>query len=404
MLAAAAPLGVAQTVEISLGSTMDGNSFISEFPGTGTFAQINLGDGTLGEIGVRSTDADGLYLTDQTTGEQPTGTPFGPVGTPVDVFPREENFLVGSIAVDASAVTGVGVETVAIQSIDLGELWTADPSRTSGDPNVEQTVISDISDFGLGLWLFGFEGFLEFGDPDASDTATFTDGRLTSVDVDLDFTFFARNETFVEPGGFSISGNQFTLDLQDTIDGLTLTTDLDGTVNGVGGFNINDPDADTLDFVEVFDIAGTDGDPTPGVTLELGIGENTFTASSEDVDGADFDTVKFILPDGGEIESFLLTAYTAANGNGGTGYELFDSEGNSLGDASFPADATGTPGLALLPPGYAESSLTLQTFEGLADNEWTFTITVIPEPASALLVALGGFLVAGRPRRQARSA
>ncbi|MEM6334073.1 MAG: PEP-CTERM sorting domain-containing protein [Planctomycetota bacterium] len=405
--ALAASTGLANAATIPLASTMNGDGFISEYPGTATFAQINLGDGTLGEVGVRSTDADGLYGTqgpfDPMPGELPTGTPFL-FGTPVDVFPREENFKVGSFTVDESSITGSGVETVAIQSIDLGELWTADPNRTSNDPNVEQTIITDISDFGLGLWLFGTTGELTFSALDANDTATFTDGLLTSVDVALDFTFVARDETFFEPDGFTIAGDIFTLSMDDEVEiglpfgPLNIVVDLEGTVESVGEFSVTEPTAEPLNFTEDTDIPGTQGDPTPGVTLDLELGTNLYTGSAEDVTGADVDTVTLVLPEGAEIESFLLSAYDQVDPNTATGFEVFDSLGNSLGSGSFPADATGNPALPFIPAGYNQPTITFQTLEGVPGNQWTFAITVVPEPASLALLGVGTLAIAGRRR------
>lgn len=424
ILAAAAP---AFGHTIPLASTVEGDSFISEFAGTGVFAQVDLGIGTLGRVGARSLDTDGLFLTDQTTGELPPPGSNPPFTFPTDIFPREENFRVGDITVDTGGLDSSGTGTVPIQSIDLGELWTSDPNRTNSDVSSAPTVVSDISDWGLGIWFFNGAGNLAFGAPDSSDTATFNNGVLTSLDIALDFSFTALGETFMEPDGFSISGDAFSLSLDDAIDfgfplnnGLArLQVDIDGTVESVGTFDINAPppvDDPLLNFVEGEDIPGVvdlvlerdfqddlvfEDVPDPGVILELGFGENTFTGSAADVDGADADTVLLILPEGAMIESFVLSDYQVAGNNGGTGFTVFDSDEELLGDGSFAADATGTPALPFIPAGYSEPTLTFKTIEGVPFNQWTFTITVVPEPAAASLLAIAALAIGGLRRRSA---
>ncbi|MEM6459641.1 MAG: PEP-CTERM sorting domain-containing protein [Planctomycetota bacterium] len=158
-----------------------------------------------------------------------------------------------------------------------------------------------------------------------------------------------------------------------------------------------------LDFTETTDIAGSAGDPSPGITLDLDIGTNTFTGSADAAEAAgpgntDIDTVELLLPVGGVIESFVLSGYTVVGGNGGTAFQVFDSSDNSLGSGSFPVTSVGSP-LPFVPSDYAESAITFQTIEGLGNNAWTFTINVVPEPASALLFALGGLCLTARRRR-----
>ncbi|MEM8756739.1 MAG: hypothetical protein AAGF47_03040, partial [Planctomycetota bacterium] len=88
-VAAIAAAGAAQGQTISLASTMDSNGFVSEDSVTFSFAQISAGDGSLGSAGANTGDADGLYSLSL------LGQPVGPddqFGTPVDLFPREDNF------------------------------------------------------------------------------------------------------------------------------------------------------------------------------------------------------------------------------------------------------------------------------------------------------------------------
>lgn len=224
--------GSAVGQSISLASTMDGSSFVSEDAATFAFARINEGDGSLGSAGANTGDADGLY------GLANLNAPdAGPAfGTPVDLFPREENFQVGSLGYDAGAIFGSGVETTAVTSLDLSQLWTSDPNRVNGTPGSVPTVVSDISDRALGLWFFDSPGSLAFGALDASDTVTFTDGQLTSIDVEVDASFILGGSG-TWTGLLTFSGDGISFQINDTQNlgffPSTVVFDLTGTVNAV---------------------------------------------------------------------------------------------------------------------------------------------------------------------------
>jgi hypothetical protein len=226
---------------VSLATTMDPTGFISEDQLTAAFARINLGDGTLGTVGTDYGDQDGVYnILQGATHPNPT-----PLGTPIDIFPREANFLVGSLVYDDTAITGTGVETVAIKSIDLAEFWTSDPNRVGTPPGSggPMTVISDISDQGMGLWWFNTAGGITFGGLDAADTVTFTDGVLTSINLEITTTFWGLDfggGPHEWSGTFSIVGDQLSYQINDTIatshsgTGFsTFVADLTGTVAAV---------------------------------------------------------------------------------------------------------------------------------------------------------------------------
>ncbi|MEM8493889.1 MAG: hypothetical protein AAF663_00705 [Planctomycetota bacterium] len=238
MLAVAA---AANAATVPLASTMDADSFISESPLTAGFAQIGLGDGSLGSIGANTGDADGLY--DITDFGQPNPGLFG---SGFDIFPREANFLVGSL--ETEPVTGSGVEVVAITSLDTSEFWSPDPARTDFNNFPSPTVISDISDAGLGMWFFNGPGAITFGPLDSSDTVTFTDGLLTSIDLEVATTFTgSRFGLDLEySGAFSISGDEVSFQINDSEDAgffgvSTLVADLTGTVGAVGSFAVPEP-------------------------------------------------------------------------------------------------------------------------------------------------------------------
>lgn len=214
-LAGVAGSAAAQTIDLA--GVADGDSRISEFQATASYAQINLGSGAPG-------DADGLYSTVD-------DAPFGVV----DVFPNETAFGIGDLTYDVGAVTGSGVETVAVTAIDLSDLWSAGSSTT------------DISGAAFGLWFGGFPTDFVFGAVDGSDTVTFTDGVLTSIDLEIDASFQLDTTGVGGPvatwdGTFSISGADFALAIDDIFFGLPTFTgpvdsqfvaDITGTINAV---------------------------------------------------------------------------------------------------------------------------------------------------------------------------
>lgn len=224
-----------QAATIQLASTMNGNSYISEDAATGAFARINAGDGSLGSVGANTGDADGLYPIANVGNSDPGAL----LGTPVDLFPRETNFQVGSLTYNEAGLTGVGVEVRTILTLDLSAFWSPDPNRTNGTAGSAPTVISDISDRAIGLWLFDAPGSITFGALDATDTVTFTDGVLTSIDLDITTTFAL--EPFGMPlsfdGTFSITGASLSYRINDTAASFfgthNLVANLTGTVNAV---------------------------------------------------------------------------------------------------------------------------------------------------------------------------
>ncbi|MDF3128869.1 hypothetical protein P0Y35_06655 [Kiritimatiellaeota bacterium B1221] len=208
---------------ISLASTMNASSYIAETL-TETFI-ISNGTGTVGNGYTGDDDSDPAF------------------GSAINLFPRETNWNVGTISYNEALVSGTGTETVAITSIDLGELWTSDPKRTDTDAPFEPTAESDISDFALGLWLFNQEGGITFGNLDAADQVTFQDGVLTSIDMQIDMQFwwspaFVGGGPTYYDGTFAISGGNISLQITDTetvpIYGpSTLTMDMTGSVTAV---------------------------------------------------------------------------------------------------------------------------------------------------------------------------
>lgn len=215
---------VAHATDISLASTMDTSGGLTEDLVTGSQARIGLGNGLPG-------DADGLYdINDETNA-------FGPI----DLFPNEADFEVGTFSVDASGILGTGIEVAPITALDLSALWTSGSATT------------DVSDAGLGLWFFGSPTAFGFGALDATDTATFTDGTLTGISLDVDATFSVfdgGSNNVVWDGTFSVSGDQIALSFNDTqnfdtgffgVVPSTLTSDLSGVVESVGVYQVPEP-------------------------------------------------------------------------------------------------------------------------------------------------------------------
>lgn len=232
----------AQAAIVPLASTMDLDSFVSEDAVTGSFAQISQGDGSLGPQSapfLNSTDpgggdADGLYDIGDLGSSNPTM--FGDI----DLFPRENAFEWGTLTYDDTGFTGVGVEVFPVTGLDLSGFWTEDPNRTNGSPGSPPLVISDVSDRALGLWFFDADGEITFGGVDAADTVTFTNGFLTSIDVETTTSFILDDAgtPLSYDGTFSISGSDISYQVQDTntVFGFfasTWTLDLTGRVNAV---------------------------------------------------------------------------------------------------------------------------------------------------------------------------
>ncbi|HCQ80040.1 MAG TPA: hypothetical protein DIV46_08715 [Verrucomicrobiales bacterium] len=175
----------APAANLSLSSTIDGDSYFADPVLTGSFSQINLGTGLPGDI-------DGAYNLADLGKSNPRL-----FGSGVDVFPTESAFGVGSLTY--SDPLGIGSETVPIDSVDLTQ------------------ISSDISVVGLGL-ITQVTGDFAFGDLDASDTLSFQDGKLSGLDLTLDAAFQVDigGEIVSWDGLLKISDDSFSLQIDDT--------------------------------------------------------------------------------------------------------------------------------------------------------------------------------------------
>ncbi|MDM4019040.1 PEP-CTERM sorting domain-containing protein [Roseiconus lacunae] len=240
LIAFSSPAINAETV--SLASSMNPAGYLAENQVTGSYWRINNGDGTLGTA-TSTGDRDGPGNYAERENPSDTGTGFG---DPMDMFPREANFLIGSFSFDETGLTGVGTETRVITNLNPSEFWKNDPNRTN--PSLGPSVLSDISDHAFGLAFFDGDGEIKFGGIDATDTVTFTDGVLTSVDFNVTTTlsFSAFTETVTYDGIFSATGDSISYQIDDTepiaiLGGLpsTFQANLSGTINQVGSYSIS---------------------------------------------------------------------------------------------------------------------------------------------------------------------
>lgn len=217
----------ANAAQVPLASQMDPAGTISESTLTGETFVISNGTGVV---------ANGL------AGDDDSNPAFG---DPVNLFPREEAFEVGTLDFDASGITGSGVENAPIDALDLSGLWSPDAERTNSTPGTDASVESDISDWAIGLWLFNSPGDITFGPLDAADTVTFTNGLLTSVDFSVAASFSV--DATVWQGTLSAVGDQLSFQINDTQQSFfgpsTLVVDLVGTIDAVGSFAIPEPSA-----------------------------------------------------------------------------------------------------------------------------------------------------------------
>lgn len=203
----------------SLASTMAENSGMRELDLTVSAAAIGFGDGSFG-------DADGLYLATD---------PTMLLGSMVDLFPREADFVVGAVSYGTEGLTGCGTEIAPITGLDLSELWSLGEER-------------DISHSGIADWLFGAEYAFVFGPVADDDTVTFEDGVLASIDLTITVAFeidysLIGNRTTYDNGMLTVRGDAISLQLDDTqVDLPTafgveprsqLVIDFRGTVNAV---------------------------------------------------------------------------------------------------------------------------------------------------------------------------
>lgn len=208
-------MSVSQAATLDLATTMDGDSFISESTLTGAIAQINFGDGSLG-------DDDGLYdINDPSTLLEGSGGGGG-----VDIFPGETAFAVGGLTYLDEDVVGIGTEVVGVDSLDLSA-WS-----------------NDIPVAGRNDWFFDAPNFFSFGAVGPEDTVTLQDGVVTGADLSVTATFsifdFSANQRNFT-GTFSISGADLSFQINDVQDFSTLggtfptnvIFDLTGSVNAI---------------------------------------------------------------------------------------------------------------------------------------------------------------------------
>ncbi|MEM7783253.1 MAG: PEP-CTERM sorting domain-containing protein [Planctomycetota bacterium] len=210
---------------VSLASTMDGFGYFTENAFTDSIARINFGDGS-------ATDRDGMNQFSDGGGDpllpESTYDPLvggGGVST-VNIFPNETNFNVGQVGFDETGLLPSFTGTVAVNSLDLGAFYT------TGD------ATSDINGVDFPN-IFPFGGGLTLGTFDANDTLTFTNGLLTSIDVEVDATINAVGAPGPYVGTLTFSGSNIALDINATQGPSTIDFQLSGIVGAVNNFQIS---------------------------------------------------------------------------------------------------------------------------------------------------------------------
>ena len=195
---------------LPLAGPADPGSHMAEFELTGSWAQIDFGDGTPG-------DGDGFYDVNNLSHQW---------GGDVDVFPNETAFTLGTLTFDTGSLTNIGVETVPVTALDLSGLWAPGSATT------------DISDVALADWYFNQPHSLSFGPLDAADRVTFSDGNLISVDLsvsadlNVDLTaMFLPNATY--SGTFEIAGDAYALMIDDSSPGNRVLVNITGRVSAI---------------------------------------------------------------------------------------------------------------------------------------------------------------------------
>ncbi|MEM9661358.1 MAG: PEP-CTERM sorting domain-containing protein [Planctomycetota bacterium] len=151
----------------------------------------------------------------------------------------------------------------------------------------------------------------------------------------------------------------------------------------------------------------TSNDDAPTFLGNLGVGANIVRGTTAPIAMGDLaDAFSFTVPVGLSLQSVVLTAYSTADGGPGTsGIVFYDSLGGSsglfLGGASYGAADVGTDTLfvstGLTDFGPGDLAISVREFGG-PDATWELTLNVVPAPASAALLGLGG-LAAARRRR-----
>ncbi|MEM9944275.1 MAG: PEP-CTERM sorting domain-containing protein [Planctomycetota bacterium] len=219
---------------VSLASTMDAGGYFAEDAALDSIARINFGDGT-------ANDRDGAnQYSDPNDGSFDPNKPesdYTPFGTSnLNIFPNETNFNVGQVGFDETGLSPTFTGTVQINSLDLGAFYTLNDAT------------SDINGVDFPL-LFPFGGGLTLGTFDANDTLTFTNGLLTSIDVEVEADVFVADFTgqVTYDGLLTFSGSNINLNIMETetVVGFTgpfnstLDFQLSGIVGAVNNFQIS---------------------------------------------------------------------------------------------------------------------------------------------------------------------
>lgn len=156
-------------------------------------------------------------------------------------------------------------------------------------------------------------------------------------------------------------------------------------------------------------IDGDLGNLADGPTFfDVDLGVNSVTGTVGMGTGLDEDFIAFTIGAGEAVSAITLTSFVLAPGNTSTGFRLYTDDGSGFFQASAglvtPADVgtnfltvwdlSSVGGSAPLGPGTYGVLLA----EFTAGQAYSFDITVIPAPTSAMLLGMGGLVMTRRRR------
>ncbi|PHQ82404.1 MAG: hypothetical protein COB69_01950 [Phycisphaera sp.] len=155
---------------------------------------------------------------------------------------------------------------------------------------------------------------------------------------------------------------------------------------------------------EAFDGDLSDDDFAPTFLGELNMGVSIVRGMTQPLaGGAGTDAFGYDIPMGGFLDSVILTFYTPATG-GTSGMVFYDSSAGAngvfLGGASYGGSDVGTDilfGSTGLDSLVGSAATSIREFGG-PDATWELEFNVVPAPASAVLLGLGGIAAIRRRR------
>ncbi|MEM9081582.1 MAG: hypothetical protein AAGC74_12920 [Verrucomicrobiota bacterium] len=226
-------LSIAPAAVLSLASTMDPASRITEYNITGSFTSIENGDGS-------AVDIDGFYDINNPSNQFGNGT-----GDRHNTFPNEENFSIGTLEFDETLIVGTGTEIIPVTAVSID-------------------LSNDIAATGLRPFTLDSPNSFTFGNFNSGASLTFDDGLLSSISLSIPVflnylptlnanPFSYTAELAINGDAISISGDHTATITGQVPTGFTggpfdsrMVFDLNGSVNAVGTFFVPEPTTSSL--------------------------------------------------------------------------------------------------------------------------------------------------------------